>query len=251
MATDAPAAGGAAPGPTQEGSESEEHESGWDRTKANARTVVGAVVLAVFIRVVLFEAFEIEGPSMEPTLYNGDRVVVAKYAFGLFLPFTHEAVVNWGTPHRGDVVIVNSPHDGVDIVKRVIALPGDRVEVRDDVVYLNGSPIPRQELGPCTDHDLRMHDRDDPGAGCEWVQEQVGEHTYRTSHDPGVAPFDGGPTTVPPGHVYILGDHRDRSNDSRFFGPVPVNRIKGRALFVYYSADAHGVRGPRIFRSIE
>src|SRR5688500_17661074 len=95
-------------------------ETRWQRTKANLKTIGGAVALALFIRIVLFEAFEIEGPSMQPTLLNGDRVVVAKFLYGLFLPFTTEAIVTWGLPDPGDVVIVKSPADDIDIVKRVI-----------------------------------------------------------------------------------------------------------------------------------
>src|SRR5688572_9284899 len=90
-------------------------ETRWNRTKANIKTIVGAVGLAMFIRIMLFEAFEIEGPSMEPTLLNGDRVVVAKFMYGLFLPFMPEASFTWGAPTPGDVVIVKSPADDIDI----------------------------------------------------------------------------------------------------------------------------------------
>ena len=99
-----------------------------------------------FDEVVLFEAFEIEGPSMEPTLLNGDRVVVSKSAFGLFLPFMHEAVTSWGMPNPGDVVILNSPYDGIDIVKRVIGVPGDRVRIDENEVFVNGESIRRRVL---------------------------------------------------------------------------------------------------------
>ena len=126
-----------------------EEESSWDRLKANVRMVGGAFLLAVFIRIVLFEAFEIDGPSMEPTLQNGDRVVVAKMLYGLFLPGRHEATLTWGSPNVGDVVIVNSPADGVDIVKRVIGVAGDTIEVRDRTIFRNGEALPQEDLGPC------------------------------------------------------------------------------------------------------
>ncbi len=221
-------------------------ESRWDRTKANLKTILGAVLLAVLIRIVLFEAFEIEGPSMEPTLLNGDRVVVAKFRYGLFLPFTREAVVTWGMPEVGSVVIVKSPEDNIDIVKRVVGLPGDVIEIREGHLYRNDEPMLHDELGACEDAD----DRHNPNDGCEWVRENVGEHTYRTSHAMGSPGTSIPPTEVPEGHVFILGDHRDRSNDSRFFGPVPISRVKGQALLIYWSNDA-GVRWHRIGHAID
>ena len=121
-------------------------DSSWEKFKANMRTIGGAVLLAIFIRIVLFEAFEIDGPSMEPTLQHGDRVVVAKMLYGLFLPYTHEAVMTWGSPHLGDVVIVNSPADGVDIVKRVIGVAGDTIEIRDGRILRNGDAVPHEEM---------------------------------------------------------------------------------------------------------
>ena len=226
----------------------------WERFMSNFRTITGAVAVALFIRIVLFEAFEIEGPSMQPTLLNGDRVVVAKFLYGLFLPFTHEALVTWGMPNLGDVVIVNSPADGIDIVKRVIGLPGDTIEIRDDVVIRNGTPLVRRNLGPCRDAQAR---REIDTGDCEWFEDIVGERTFRTSHaiHGGVSNFP--PRQVPDDHIYIMGDHRDRSNDSRFFGPVPISRVKGRALFIYWSSDPgsdpeyHGERGTRTDRFLD
>ena len=222
-------------------------ETRWDRAKANVKTIGGAVLLAIFIRIVLFEAFEIEGPSMEPTLLNGDRVVVAKFMYGLFLPFTTEAVVTWGTPDAGEVVIVKSPADDIDIVKRVIGVPGDTIEIRDDVIYRNGEPIPHEEVGECEDDDDRSGEDLN---GCIWVRERLGETSYLTSHSVGSPPSTHPPVPVPEGHVFIMGDHRDRSNDSRFFGVVPVERVKGEALVIYWSNEA-GVRWHRLFESVQ
>ena len=120
---------------------------GW---KSNLLTIGGALVLALFIRVTLFEAFAIDGPSMEPTLQDGDRVVVAKYPFGLFLPFTHEAVWNWGGPDPGDVIILHSPADDEDIVKRVIGVGGDEILIRDGKVSRNGEVLQTVDVGACS-----------------------------------------------------------------------------------------------------
>lgn len=220
-------------------------EDGWERTKANVKTIGGAVLLALFIRVVLFEAFEIDGPSMEPTLLNGDRVVVAKFMYGLFLPFTNEAALTWGLPNAGDVVIVRSPLDNIDIVKRVIGVPGDSIEVREDVVHRNGTPIQVRVVGAC------RGEQQEPQGDCEWVEERVGERTWQTSRSTFSVPDTLDTVTVPPGHIFVLGDHRDRSNDSRNprVGMIPASRVKGRALTIYWSNQA-GVRWGRIFDSV-
>lgn len=228
----------------------EPEETTWERFKANVRMVGGAVLLAVFIRVVLFEAFEIDGPSMEPTLQNGDRVVVAKMLYGLFLPWTHEAAMNWGEPHLGDVVIVHSPLDGVDIVKRVIGVAGDTIEVRGREIIRNGEALPIRDLGPC--HEDEQLDIDDTDT-CHVFEETMGELTYRVSDSDNFVRSTR-PVTVPEGHVFVRGDHRDRSNDSTNprIGPVPINRIKGRALSIYLSCyddpEAEGKFGFGRFR---
>lgn len=221
--------------------------------QSNLRTIGSAILLAMFIRIVLFEAFEIEGPSMEPSLLNGDRVVVSKFSYGLFLPFMNEAVVTWNLPDVGDVVIVRSPRDNVDIVKRVVGLPGDTIELREGVVYRNGEAIPHVSQGSC-------RDRPDSGPfGCEWVEERIGEHTYRISRNLDSVRTTRAPVTVEPGRIYVLGDHRDRSNDSRALGTIPASRVKGRVLSIYWSseggaagcASVDGLRGERIFKLVD
>ncbi len=185
------------------------------------KTLIFYVALATLFRIAVFEAFEIEGPSMEPTLLNGDRVVVSKFAYGLFLPFMKQSVLTWGKPKPGEVVIVKSPADNIDIVKRVIGLPGDIIEIRDDVVYRNNKALGSGSPDKCGDSKAEMRDSD-----CTWIVEHSGDHAYHTSQSISSAVMNYPPVRVPEDHVYILGDHRDRSNDSRFFGPVPINRIK-------------------------
>ncbi|MDQ3035504.1 MAG: signal peptidase I [Myxococcota bacterium] len=224
----------------------ESDEERWRRTKSNLKTIVGAVLLAFFIRIVLFEAFEIDGPSMEPTLLNSDRVVVAKFPFGLFLPFTNQAVLSWGMPEPGNVVIVKSPYDDIDIVKRVIGVPGDRIEIRDDVIWRNGEPIHRRVVGPCREEESS----EDP-TDCEWIEEGIGEQRWRTSHSLLSVPESYSPMLVPPGHIFVMGDHRDRSNDSRNprVGMIPIERVKGRALAIYWSNETR-IRWDRVFSAI-
>jgi signal peptidase I len=225
---------------------SEMDETRWERFAQNLRTIGGAVLLALVIRTCLFEAFEIEGPSMEPSLLNGDRVVVAKFLYGLFLPLRDQADLNWGGPNLGDVVIIKSPADGVDIVKRVIGVEGDFVEMRNDRVYRNGAPMPRIDKGPCTTgtgaHSI---------PGCRWYESEIAGKKFMTSAAR-VSMFDPTPVRVPPGHIYVLGDHRDQSNDSRnpAVGAIPVTRVKGRALNIYWSSGEEGLRWHRMFSSV-
>lgn len=223
-------------------------ETRWERARSNVKTIGGAILLALFIRIVLFEPFEIEGPSMQPTLLNGDRVVVAKFLYGLFLPFQNEAVVSWGSPSVGDVVIVRGPRDNVDIVKRVVGVAGDTIEVRDGIIVRNGQAVDRVDQGEC-DARTRMDVYD--GDPCVWMAESIGEHTYLTSQSAIGGQPSAPPTVVPDGDVYVMGDHRDRSNDSRRFGPVSVARVKGRALFIYWSNGEGAVRFGRLGHAIE
>jgi signal peptidase I len=227
------------------GSNNDVNETRWERISQNLRTVGGAVLLALVIRTCLFEAFEIEGPSMEPTLLNGDRVVVAKFMFGLFLPFRDHADITWGAPNLGDVVIIKSPADGVDIVKRVIGVGGDFIEMHDDIVYRNGKPLPRDDKGRCLTGTGSANPR------CHWYASHVGDEDFLTSSSR--LSFDPLPVHVPEGHIYVLGDHRDSSNDSRnpAVGAIPINRVKGRALSIYWSSGEEGVRWSRMLHNVQ
>lgn len=221
-----------------------------DSLAANVKTIVGAIALALFIRIVFFEAFAIDGPSMEPSLLNGDRVVVAKYPYGLFLPFSREAILTWGSPEVGDVVIVKSPQDEEDIVKRVIGVAGDTVSMVDGQVFRNGEAVPTVEVGVCEEDSQKVVDPE-----CRVYEETVGERSWHTSHaDLGFAARDlanWAPVTVPDGHIVVLGDHRDQSNDSRRIGLIPLSRVKGHALFIYWSNDpGREHRWGRMFQGI-
>jgi signal peptidase I len=220
-------------------------ESRWERLVANFKTISGAVLLALVIRTCLFEAFEIEGPSMEPTLLNGDRVVVAKYAFGLFLPLRDQADFTWGAPEVGDVVIIKSPADGVDIVKRVIGVAGDSIEMRADRVYRNGKPLPMLDDGACK-AGMGAHQPD-----CRIYRSRVGARDFRIST--AQVSLDPMPIVVPKHAIYVLGDHRDHSNDSRnpMVGAVPISRVKGRAQAIYWSSGPDGLRWSRMFHAVQ
>lgn len=226
--------------------EDEEDEA---RFRSNVKTIVSAVALAILIRIVIFEAFEIEGPSMQPTLLNVDRVIVAKCLYGLFLPRMNEAVLNWGHPDQGDVVIVRSPADEQDIVKRVIGVPGDVVEVVDDHPIVNGRRLLVRSAGACVAEEQK--DVDD---SCRLYEERHGDHTYLVSHGSDAHGLANIPRqTVPPGHVFVMGDHRDESNDSRnsSVGMIPFTRLKGPALFIYISGPIGDIRWDRTFQGVD
>lgn len=203
-----------------------------------------AVAVALCIRVLMFEPFEIEGPSMEPGLLYGDRVIVAKFLYGLFLPFREEAEINWSQPNVGDVIILASPAEDVVIIKRVLGVAGDRIEIRDEKMYRNGVALPLRQVGPCQSG----YGQSDPM--CRVFETALEGKTFQVSM---AGPMmDVAEIRVPPDHVFVVGDHRDMSNDSRNpdLGAIPVKRIKGRGLAVYWSRGREGIRWTRLFSKL-
>ena len=178
--------------------------------------------------------------SMKPTIEEGDRVVVNKLAYDLKIPFTMIEVAKWSDPKHGDIVVLFSPADGVRLVKRVIGLPGDRIEMRDNQLFVNGKAAEWKPVGQ----------REDDEQGTSFVVEET---MYGKTHDvmftpqiPAMRSY--GPLVVPPGRYFVMGDNRDNSNDSRFIGMIERRRIVGKAMAVAFSLDrAHWFR-PRLHR---
>jgi signal peptidase I len=214
----------------------------------------GLTILAVLaFRTFLYEAVYIPSGSMIPTLQIGDYVIVEKWAFGARLPFTATAQATWRSPKRGEIVVFlappGNPRDD-DLIKRVVGVEGDTVAIRDGHLYVNGAPVPRRPLpGPC-----RYQDRSEGGEWherpCSDAVETLDHHAYRTHCTPAAPCGDVPPQTVPPGHVWLAGDHRDHSADSRVFGPVPVGRVKGRAWIALVSWGPRGPRWDRLFHRV-
>ena len=214
-------------------------------------------ILAVLaFRTFILEAVTIPTGSMIPTLQIGDYVVVQKWAYGARLPFTPEAQVMWSSPRRGDIVVLLAPKGASrddDLIKRVVGVAGDTIEIKDGHLILNGSPVPREALaGPCT-----YWDRPEGGEwhedACADTVEQLDGHRYHTycGTDPETHCGENvPPQKVPEGTVWLAGDHRDHSQDSRYFGAQPVNRIKGRAWVALFSWGPAGLRWNRLFHAV-
>jgi signal peptidase I len=210
-----------------------------------AKTVVYALLIALVIRVLLFQPFTIPSASMEPALYQGDYIIVSKFTYGysrhsmspFSLPFLHGRLFDQ-VAHRGDIVVFKLPRDNhTDYIKRVIGLPGDRIQMKDGVVWLNGAPLPRQELAPVTEtspfgfsHQVERFRETLPGG-----------KTYVTNdYGPDGDVDNTGVYVVPPKHYFMMGDNRDNSQDSRYpesigVGYVPEENLEGKAQIILLS----------------
>ncbi|MFO7606307.1 MAG: signal peptidase I [Desulfurivibrionaceae bacterium] len=176
-----------------------------------AEAIIIALLLALFIRAFVVQAFKIPSGSMIPTLLIGDHILVSKFIYGLRNPFTGTVVIPLKEPERLDVLVFKFPlNPSQDFIKRVIGLPGDTVEIIDKKVYING---------------VRLEN--DPG---------VIESDYVIPA--GKSPRDNfGPVTVPAASLFVMGDNRDNSHDSRFWGFVDFKDLKGKAYVLYWSWD--------------
>jgi signal peptidase I len=210
-----------------------------------AKTVIYAGLIAIVIRTFLFQPFNIPSGSMENTLLIGDYLFVEKFAYGYSrytFPFgawplgQHMQGRFLGRdPQRGDVVVFKFPRDNsTDFIKRVIGLPGDHIQMRNDVLYLNGKPVPRERVG---DYVGELD-----GQGGHWTQYREtlpGGKSYVVLDKYTDGPMDNTEEfVVPAGHYFMMGDNRDNSSDSREdVGYVPAENLEGRALFRFFSTD--------------
>ena len=174
-----------------------------------AEAIIVALVLALFIRTFVVQAFKIPSGSMEPTLEIGDHILVNKFIYGIKLPFTSISLLPLGNPKRGDVIVFIYPLDtSKDFIKRVVAVEGDTVKIVNKKLYINGAEV------------------DDSRAVYK-------ENTFFAAEIQKRDNF--GLVTVPHGHLFVLGDNRDRSLDSRFWGFVPLKDVRGKAFMIYWS----------------
>lgn len=180
--------------------------------------------------------------SMKPTILEGDRIFVNKLAYDLKVPFTTLHLAEWSNPQRGDIVVFYSPKDGTRLVKRTVGLPGDVVELHHDRLIINGSPVDYKPIADELLHDVAPMDR----ASSEYATEELPGKAHSVAAIPGVhAMRNFGPYHVPVGCYFMMGDNRDDSFDSRYFGAVKRNRIVGQATAVIASLDARHYWKPR------
>ena len=196
----------------------------------------GPPLAVVFVvRSAIAEPFRIPSGSMVPTLEIGDHIIVSKFSYGLRVPFTDIEVMPLGEPERGDIIVFKYPPDPkLDYIKRVIGIPGDTVEVRDNVIFLNGVEAQRQlqETFTFVDDSCREEEAD-------LFVERIGDVEHLLLNSRSLRRLaDYGPFTVPPGELFVMGDNRDNSADSRVWGTVPRENVKGRAFGVWFSHDA-------------
>ena len=200
----------------------------------NVKTIAWGAVIAVLIRTLLFEPFNIPSGSMIPTLEVGDFIFVSKYSYG----YSRFSAPFETLPHRGDVAVFKYPRDeSENYVKRIIGLPGDRIQMKEGELYLNGEKVPRTEIGQFVAVDN----------GMEMVETKNEEQLPGgVTHPIGKATSEGWPNNtqeyvVPPDHVFGMGDNRDNSADSRFtdgVGYIPVENLVGKAQFRFFSVDS-------------
>ena len=284
-------------------------------TRDYVESIGAAILIALALRAFVIEAFKIPSSSMYPTLEIGDHIFVNKFIYGVRIPWTRTKFFELRGPHRGEVIVFIYPCDpDRDYIKRVVAVAGDTVEVRCNIVYVNGTPVPSKlvEGRSCQYKDYDEHADRWFARQCSRYRETVGGEDYDTFHDferpardamaaagqpqgdpgrdfpaPGASippscansddaakaanlPQVKGTFTVtkpqavagacdaqinypvPAGHVFVMGDNRNNSNDSRVWGSVPVENIKGKALFIWLSyehwspLDWGGIRWDRI-----
>jgi signal peptidase I len=194
---------------------------------------------------------DVPSGSMKPTILEGDRILVNKLAYDLKVPFTTWHLAEWSNPRRGDIVVFYSPHDGTRLVKRVIGLPGDVIELRNEQLVINGQPVDYTSLGTGISDQLSVPEQQQS----LFATEKLPNHTHAVMAIPGVpAKRNFGPVHVPAGQYFMMGDNRDDSFDSRYFGTVERKRIVGKATDVVLSLDKSNdwlPRSQRFFKPLD
>lgn len=192
------------------------------KLRENIEALVIAVILALFIRAFIVQAFKIPSGSMKNTLLVGDYILVNKFIYGVKIPFSNMTVIPIKKPQRGDIIVFKFPEDpSKDFIKRVVGVAGDTIEIKDKLVYVNGEP---------QDGEFIIH-----------TKAQIFPRAFQ--------PRDNfGPVEVPANKLFVMGDNRDESNDSRYWGFVDLGAVRGKAFMIYWSWDKidFGVRWNRL-----
>lgn len=202
------------------------------------RALVACLLAVVVVRSFLFEPFKIPSSSMVPTLKIGDHIFVSKFDYGFSLPFTKFNLVSWAGPKRGDIIVFLFPRDeSLHYIKRVVGIPGDRVEFRGKQLVINGKEVPKESI---TSVDVIEKVTGRKEIDGELYRETLGDvvHYVKYAKEAGYDFSRSSPAeVVPPNSYFVAGDNRDDSYDSRSWGYVPRENIKGRAEMVWLSLD--------------
>ncbi len=195
--------------------------------RENIEAIIVAILIALFIRTFVVQAFKIPSGSMKDTLLIGDHILVNKFIYGVKLPFVNKTIIPISSPDRGDIAVFKFPEDpSKDFIKRVIGIAGDVIEIRNKKVFVNHKAL---------NHDYGFY---------------KDAHTFPSA----IQPRDNfGPVKIPANALFVLGDNRDHSYDSRFWGFVDLKEVKGKAFIIYWSWDKEefGVRWRRVGHMIK
>lgn len=185
-----------------------------------------AILLALFIRTFIIQAFKIPSSSMKSTLLIGDHLLVNKFIYGIRVPFIDRFIIQFRKPKRGDVVVFKFPKDeSKDFIKRVIGVEGDVIEIKNDVLFVNNKEIKIKYIGKYHDREILSADLYEEilDGTSHYILDKQKNHQYY------------GPITVPKNSIFVMGDNRDNSEDSRYWGFVKLNKVEGKALIIYWS----------------
>jgi len=218
----------------------------WQRFVRQDAKPLLIMLLAMFtFRSAIADWNDVPTGSMRPTILEGDRVFVNKLAYDLKVPFTTWHIAQWNNPARGEIVVFFSPADGKRLVKRVVGLPGDRIELIDERLIVNGQPLEYQPLPQKTIDEIPAGERPEH----RFATESLSTHSHPVMATPAMAAKRTiEPLVVPAGQYFMMGDNRDNSYDSRYYGCVERSRIVGRASAVVISLDRADYYLPRWHR---
>lgn len=213
-----------------------------------SRSFFPIILIVLLLRSFLVEPFRIPSGSMMPTLLIGDFILVNKFAYGIRLPVWNKKIIPIDEPERGDVVVFRYPEDpSIDYIKRIVGLPGDRIGYYDKKLYINGKPVEQEPLGSYAGvgSGISM-------TGANMLLERLGDVEHHILVMPG-APSGNGEIEVPQGRYFVMGDNRDNSKDSRVWGFLPEEYLKGKAFMIWMNWDSSndGVAWNRIGTKIK
>jgi signal peptidase I len=197
-----------------------------------AKSFFPILVIVLIIRSFIAEPFRIPSGSMMPTLLHGDFILVNKFAYGVRLPVSHTKIFGSGLPERGDVAVFRYPQNpSLDYIKRVVGLPGDVIEYRNKKLFINQKRMPQTKVGHFIGQgrDAAMNGAEQKVENLQTIEHEVLLNQKRLSIN--------GSWRVPEGHYFVMGDNRDNSNDSRYWGTVPEENLVGKAFFIWLSLD--------------